>query len=239
MLQSDLWLSCVGDVCHWSLKALVILPPLLFVPFLFRPGTPTPLQESSWSPFQNKPVFSRSWLITSKTITENNSGAPHFSLYRMLSFPLSGRKQHNCKQHRQQLPMCVKSESFSSPSNFRGESEAKQELLPELGLTVSHHGGRGQMQWTECKWRPRWGRQGSSEKEKGWERRLAVEYRLWSTIINLLNTTLLCNEFRWHSVNYSSEAEYHVIFFVFESFHLALDYSYPMMAEKKKKKRKT
>lgn len=24
----------------------------------------------------------------------------------------------------------------------------------------------------------------------------AVEYRLWSTIINLLNTTLLCNEFR-------------------------------------------
>lgn len=23
-----------------------------------------------------------------------------------------------------------------------------------------------------------------------------VEYRLWSTIINLLNTTLLCNEFR-------------------------------------------
>lgn len=86
--------------------------------------------------------------MASKTLTGNSSGAGHVSLLQdtfPVNVPLLEGSRPMCKQPGQPLPVCGKSGGLSPGSHFRGESEAKPELLcPGAGTdSDGHSGGRG------------------------------------------------------------------------------------------------
>lgn len=168
---------------------------LLFVLFPFRPGAPAPLQESSLSPFRNEQSLGRSRLITSQTVTEDSSGAAHFSLTGCPSFPFWKEAAQRLNSTGSScLYVWNQAASVHPPAAGQSQRPAQNRWWPGVGADGDGHGrARGQMQPAEHKRRPKWGRQGTSGK--GRERKGRGGRGGRGTAVNSLSTALLCRLF--------------------------------------------
>lgn len=121
---------------------------LLFVLFPFRPGAPAPLQESSRSPFRNEQSLGRSRLITSQTVTDDSSGAAHFSLTGCPSFPFWKEAAQRLNSTGSScLHVWNQAASVHPPAAGQSQRPAQNRWWPGVGADGDGHGrARGQMQ---------------------------------------------------------------------------------------------